>query len=174
MKQDLFVTTIYKGTFDLSDNFLNKFDSWANFEKELDPDGCQYSTTQKGWQYSFKPGEKPPFWFDEISLVLSNIKEEIGFKHIKSSWVVDYQQGGYQDPHFHQPENNLYTVILNFSGSGELLLFDPRPIATCQGFSILEVELLKPGSWIAIPSWLVHSSRPSDNRRIIYVLDVYN
>jgi hypothetical protein len=174
MKQDLFVTTVYKGNFELSNQFLNKFDNWANFEKDLDPSGCKYSTTQNGWQYSFNLGEKPPLWFGEIVDVLSNIKEELKFKNIKSSWVVDYEKGGYQDPHFHQPENNLYTIILNFHGNGELLLFDPRPIATCQGFNILEVETLKPGSWIAIPSWLVHSSRPSKDRRIIYVLDVYN
>lgn len=172
MKIDKFVTSIYKGHFSISEKFEEIFDDWADFEKTLNPEGCLYSTTQHGWQYSFSR-EKIPRWLEEIFPHIQQIKQEINCLNLKSSWVVDYSIGGYQDPHFHQPEDNLYTIVINLFGNGELLLHDPRPIAICHGNSIVEIETLQPGDWIAIPSWLVHSSRPSTERRIIYVMDIF-
>jgi oxalate decarboxylase/phosphoglucose isomerase-like protein (cupin superfamily) len=87
-------------------------------------------------------------------------------------WTVDYEPGGFQDAHFHQPGNNLYTIIINLLGSGQLILFDPRQLATAHGESISKIETLSPGYWIALPSWLVHGTRPSLNRRSILVMDV--
>jgi len=169
-----FITNIWQDRFELTQDVIKELDDWIDFEKELDPIGRNESTTEKGWQYSFGPKDKMPRWLEILQPNIKNIKEEIKSNYIKSSWVVDYNTGGYQDPHFHEPGNDLKTVILNLRGEGELLLFDPRPMAVSHGESIVEKVKLTPGDWIAIPSWLVHNTKPCNDRRTIYVMDVYS
>ncbi len=173
MKYSKFVTEIFKGKSTISPDILEKYKTWSRFEKELDPIGRSDSTTVHGWQYSFSNNDAPPDWFDKLLPLIKEIKEEIGYNVVKSMWTVYYNKGGFQDPHFHQPGNNLYTVIINISGDGELVIFDPRQLATAHGASIVEIEKLSSGDWIAMPSWLVHSTRPCADERIILVLDVY-
>ncbi len=173
MKQNKFVTEIYKGNFVIAPEVIEKYKKWSDFEKELDPLGRSDSTTLKGWQYSFNNNDSPPDWLEDIFPLIKEIKKEIGYNTVKSMWTVQYENGGFQDPHFHQPGNNLYTIIINIFGQGELILFDPRQLATAHGASIVEIENLMPGDWYAMPSWLVHSTRPCNGERIILVMDVH-
>jgi hypothetical protein len=172
MLKERFVTNTWKGDFSISQKTLNEYIQWVKFEKELDPEGRTDSTTRNGWQYSFGNEETPPLWFEDLLPEINKIKSEIGVTTIKSSWAVEYDIGGYQDPHIHH-HNNLVTIILNLRGQGELMLFDPRPGAVGQGIPILEVEVLEPGQWFAMPGWLAHGTRPSIASRSILVIDGY-
>lgn len=169
-----FVTKTWKGKLNLDKNFHKEYSEWVNFEKTLDNVGRTDSTTVGGWQYSFDGYDKTPSWFFNIKPQIDKVKEEIGFKNIKSSWVIEYEPGGYQDPHVHQPRTNLVTIIFNLCGYGDLLLFDPRPMAVNNGYSIVEEEHLEPGDWIAIPGWVVHNTRPCSEHRSILVIDGYD
>lgn len=173
MLKEQFVTKTWKGEFLLTQKTLTEYDKWVKFEKELDPEGRVDSTTRSGWQYSFSNGESPPDWLEELLPEINKIKNEIGITTIKSSWAIEYGIGGYQDPHVHQSHINLVTIILNLKGTGELMLFDPRPGAVGQGLPILEVETLNPREWFAMPGWLAHSTRPCKNARSILVIDGY-
>jgi hypothetical protein len=173
MLKERFVTKTWKGNFSLSQKTLNDYNQWVKFEKELNQSGRTDSTTVQGWQYSFSPGEAPPSWLEDLLPEINKIKNEIGFTNIKSSWAIEYDHGGYQDPHVHQPHTNLITIILNLNGIGELMLFDPRSGAVGQGLPILEVETLNSGEWFAMPGWLAHGTRPCKNARSILVIDGY-
>jgi hypothetical protein len=172
MKYNMFVTEIFKGNVQLSSNIIDRYTQWSTFEKTLDPIGVSKSTTVCGWQYSFNSSESTPDWLELLMPQICEIKAEVNYNTVKSMWTVDYEPGGFQDAHFHQPGNNLYTIIINLLGSGQLILFDPRQLATAHGESISKIETLDPGDWIALPSWLVHSTRPSLSRRSIVVMDV--
>lgn len=173
MKYTKFVTEIFKGSLDLPTDLIEKYRQWSEFERTLDPLGRSESTTVNGWQYSFNNNQTAPQWLESLFPNINEIKSDIGYNSVKSMWTVDYNVGGFQDPHFHQPGNRLYTIIINLTGTGELLLYDPRQIATAQGESIVEIETLNPGDWIAMPSWLTHSTRPCRDKRIILVMDVH-
>lgn len=173
MKYNKFVTETYKGNFEISIDTVARYKKWSEFEKALDPIGRNDSTTINGWQYSFDNSDSVPNWLEDLLPQIKHIKDEIGYNQIKSMWTVQYDQGGFQDPHFHQPGNNLYTIIINISGQGELVIFDPRQLAIAHGERIVEIENLRPGDWYAMPSWLVHSTRPCQEERIILVLDVH-
>lgn len=172
MKYNMFITEVFKGQISLPLSITDSYNQWATFEKMLDPSGMSASTTVKGWQYSFNKAEPAPAWLESLTPAISEIKAEIAYNTVKSMWTVDYEVGGFQDAHFHQPGNNLYTIIINLSGQGELILFDPRQLATAHGESISKIEILNSGDWIALPSWLVHSTRPSVSHRSILVMDV--
>lgn len=172
MKHQMFITEIFKGQVLLPLDLIDSYDQWATFEKTLDPVGLSKSTTVGGWQYSFNSADSPPNWLELLMPSIREIKAEVNYNTIKSMWTVDYEVGGFQDAHFHQPGNNLYTIIINLSGQGELILFDPRQLATAHGESISKIETLNPGDWIALPSWLIHGTRPSLTRRSILVMDV--
>lgn len=173
MKLEKFVTAVFQGNFSIPRGIIENYLSWCDFEKSLDQLGCKGTTTFCGWQYSFNSEEKTPDWLECCNDFLQDIKKEVGLSYTKSLWTILYEPGGYQDPHFHQPENDLYTVILNLFGDGEILLFDPRPLATAHGSSIVEKIKLNGGDWIALPSWLVHSTSPTSNPRGILVADIY-
>lgn len=173
MKLDKFTTEVYKGHCDINDKIIKDYNEWYDFEKTLDTLGCQGTTTVNGWQFSFNTREKSPPWLESCNVYLGQIKKEVGLSNTKSLWTIFYETGGYQDPHFHQPDRNLYTIIFNLIGKGELALFDPRPLATAHGNSIVEKIMLEPGDWIALPSWLVHSSSPCKEKRAILVIDIY-
>jgi len=168
----MFITEVFKGHISLPLNITNDYNQWAAFEKTLDPLGLSASTTIRGWQYAFGTAKTVPAWLELLMPNINEIKADINYSSIKSMWTVDYEVGGFQDAHFHQPGNNLYTIVINLSGHGELILFDPRQLATAHGESISKIEILNPGDWIALPSWLVHGTRPSLNRRSILVMDV--
>jgi hypothetical protein len=168
----MFVTEVYKGHLQLPSDTIESYNQWAAFEKTLDPVGVSKSTTVRGWQYAFNAAETTPKWLELLMPGISEIKTEVAYNTIKSMWTVDYAIGGFQDAHFHQPGNNLYTIIINLSGQGELILFDPRQLATAHGESISKIEILNAGDWIALPSWLIHSTRPSLSQRSILVMDV--
>lgn len=173
MKLFKFVTEIYRGHFDLAEDFIEEYKEWSKFEKDLDSQGCQGTTTNLGWQYSFNNLDVAPKWLEKLKPFILEIKTETELNLTKSIWTVYYEKGGYQDAHFHQPQSNLYTVIINLFGDGELSLYDPRPLATAHGESILEKYPLKSGDWIAIPSWLIHSTAPARNDRAVLVIDIY-
>ena len=168
----LFSTPVFKGRFETTGRMLSDYNKWIEIEKLLDPDGSKYSTTMNGWQKPFKPGDKEPQWIGSIMDTLSGIMETLNCNQIKSSWVVEYAAGGYQDLHMHTNNGSNWSVIFNISGTGKLLLHDPRPhFVSHTSIYVEEIELTA-GDWIVFPSWLVHSSRPSETARSIYVADI--
>jgi hypothetical protein len=174
MKTDMFVTPTYSGNIKWSDKTIAMFKNWVKFEKELNPEGDKESTTQGGWQYVFKPGDIEPDWLREITPSLNTIKEEIGFDKIKTMWVVDYNAGGYQDPHFHSVGViKVSTIIFNILGNGELVVQDPRQLAMGQGYGFAYEHKFSPGDWLSMPAYLIHNSRPSPGPRSILVIDCF-
>lgn len=171
MKKDYFVTSVYKGNFNFDDNLYKKYQDWLEFEKTLDPDGVVGSTTHVGYQIGIK--DNLPDWFNPFYQEIKKVQQELNKDYIKSSWFVEYEQGGYQDPHYHPMQNlNAFTVIFNIRGYGELILYDPRQLAVSEGAELGVTEKLNDCEWIAIPTWLMHSSRPCPNKRSIFVLDL--
>lgn len=174
MKTDMFVTPTYSGNIQISEKILSMFNSWIKFEKELDPVGDKESTTQNGWQYVFKPGDVEPDWLKALSPYLNEVKEEVNFGKIKTMWVVDYNAGGYQDPHFHSVGViQVSSIIFNIIGNGELVVQDPRQLAMGQGYGFAYEHKFTPGDWFCMPAYLIHNSRPSRERRSILVIDYF-
>lgn len=174
MRVDRFVTTTYAGHFDLDPKVMQEFRKWADFEKMLDPNGASESTTQNGWQYIFGRNPIEPKWYDYIKPALNEIKDEVGCVRVKTIWTVDYEPGGYQDPHFHNVGvANIMSILINLDGEGDVLLQDPRTIAMAQGLGFADIIHLTPGDWIAFPAYIIHNSRPAKMPRSILVLDVY-
>jgi hypothetical protein len=163
---ELFPTTVYKGSIDMLPLVTTDYSKWLQVEK-LITDPVSGSTTHNGYQRVFVPGDKEPNWMSYILDKISLLVDNLGV--IKSSWVVSYDIGGYQDPHIHA--SSYYTAIVNISGTGELLLFDPRPMAVALTTPFAEIIKLEPGDWIAFPGWLTHSSRPCVSERNILVID---
>lgn len=157
--EDLFAVNIFYGTVDLSEKLISDFNKWIEIQKLLEDDVSVYSTTMNGWQYAFKSDDNQSEWHKQI------VSQFDAYYHTKdkSSWVVDYEAGGYQDPHIHRSSSG--TMIINIVGSGDVLLYDTRPTG---GF---EIKTLNPGDWIYIPGWLMHSSRPCKQKRSILVID---
>lgn len=174
MKADIFPTHVYTGHLDIPEKVISMYKSWRDFERELDPNGAQQSTTQNGWQYTFAFGENEPEWLQALSPAINQIKEEVEFVRTKTMWVVDYNKGGYQDPHFHSVGIvKVSTIIINLIGNGELVIQDPRQLAMGQGYGFAYEHKFKPGDWLAMPAYLIHNSRPCLDPRSILVLDVY-
>lgn len=174
MRIDRFVTPTYAGRFNISDEVIEKYKKWVEFEKELNPPGASESTTMNGWQYVFGPNDQEPDWLKLLKPNINAIREEIGCVRAKTLWVVEYNAGGYQDPHFHNIGiANVMTVIMNLDGTGDLILQDPRQIAMAQGLGFADVITLEPGDWVALPAYVIHNSRPAPSNRSILVLDLY-
>lgn len=157
--ETLFAVQIFSGKISLNEKIIQDYLKWLEIQKLLEDDISSISTTMNGWQYAFKHNDIQPEWHDTI---ISQVDDSFHLKD-KSSWIVDYEVGGYQDPHIHR--SSRATMIINLVGSGELLLYDTRPTG---GF---EVRTLNPGDWIYIPGWLMHSSRPCKEKRSILVID---
>jgi hypothetical protein len=170
MKQDYFTTPVYKGTFEFNDSLYKKYQDWIEFEKTLDPEGVAGSTTHNGYQIGI---ESLPDWIDPFYKQIKNVQQDLKKLYIKGSWFVEYKSGGYQDPHFHPTGKiDAFTVIFNIRGKGELVLYDPRQLAVAEGAELGVTEILNDCEWIAIPTWLTHSSRPCETKRSIFVLDL--
>jgi len=151
----LFSAEISYGTIDLSDKTVNDFTKWLEIQKLLEEDVSAGSTTVDGWQYAFKPGDIQPLWH-------ANIVSQFNFQEqCQSSWIVDYEIGGYQTPHFHR--NSKSTLIVNIIGKGDLSLFDSDWNESSR--------TLTPGDWIYIPGWLMHASQPCEEKRSVFVID---
>ena len=157
--EQLFAVDIFYGNIELNEKIIADIKKWLEIQKLLEDDISSISTTINGWQYAFKPHDVQPQWHKHV---VSQLDSSYHSKD-KSSWVVDYDVGGYQDPHIHR--NSKGTMIINLIGSGDLLLYDTRPTG---GF---EVKTLNPGDWIYITGWLLHSSRPCPTTRSILVID---
>ena len=174
MKIDRFITPTWLGHININDNLINEYKNWSKFEKELDPYGATLSTTVNGWQYIFNQTDKDPDWLKILRPEINKIKDEIQWTRLKTMWVIDYEIGGYQDPHFHNVGVvQLVSIIINLIGNGQLILQDPRPIAQAQGVDFANVIELAPGDWCAFPSYIIHNSRPCNEYRSILVLDAF-
>jgi hypothetical protein len=163
----LFPTVIYRGSVTIDSKTFNDYKKWIEVEKLITPPPPE-TTTHCGYQRVFGPSDKMPLWLDNVMLQLSEILDELSLP-IKSSWVVSYEAGGFQDPHIHS--SSKYTLIVNILGIGDLLLFDPRPIAVALTESFAKNIILNPGDWIVFPGTLSHSSRPCIGTRDILVID---
>jgi hypothetical protein len=172
VNQNLFPTPVFKGQFVVSNAIITDYKKWVEIEKLLDPDGSKYSTTMNGWQRPFGPADKKPTWMNSIIESISDIMKNLNCNQIKSSWVVEYDVGGYQDLHMHTNNGSNWTVIFNITGSGSVLLHDPRPHFVSHTSIYLEEIVLGSGEFLVMPSWLVHSSRPCSEARSIYVADI--
>jgi oxalate decarboxylase/phosphoglucose isomerase-like protein (cupin superfamily) len=157
--ETLFSVEIFTGKVVLDEKLIQDYLKWLEVQKLLEEDISSISTTMNGWQYAFKRADIQPEWHKSI---ISQIDVDFHLKD-KSSWIVDYDIGGYQDPHIHRSSQG--TMIINLIGFGDLLLYDTRPTG---GY---EVKVLSPGDWIYIPGWLMHSSRPCKQKRSILVID---
>ena len=174
MKIERFVTPTWVGHFDLKESTVKDYLDWVKFEKELDPTGAQESTTRNGWQFMFGQWAVEPNWLKAIKPVINSIREEVKCVRVKTVWVVDYEKGGYQDPHFHNIGiANVMTIIINLTGEGDVILQNPNPIAMAQGLGFAEIVHLTPGDWLAFPAYVIHNSRPADMPRGILVMDVF-
>ena len=174
MKKELFTTPVYSGKINVTDRTIDDFKIWLKFEKELNPVGSKESTTQNGWQHVFTSDEPEPNWLTSLNLEISKIREEIGCARTKTVWVVDYNVGGFQDPHFHTVGVvKVSTILINLIGEGEVILQDPRPLAMGQGYGFAVTYNLSPGDWLAMPAYVIHNSRPCTMPRSILVMDVY-
>lgn len=174
MKADLFPTPVYSGHIDIPESIISMYKDWVKFEKELNPAGAQESTTQDGWQYIFSFNESEPKWLQALAPMLNSIKEEVDCARTKTMWVVDYNKGGYQDPHFHSVGVvKVSTIIMNLLGEGELVIQDPRQLAMGQGYGFAHEHRFGPGDWLCMPAYLIHNSRPANTPRSIIVLDIY-
>jgi hypothetical protein len=150
-----FPAEISYGTIALSDKTVYDFVKWLEIQKLLEEDVSAGSTTVNGWQYAFKSGDNQPSWHANI---VSQFKSQ---ELCESSWIVDYEIGGHQTPHFHR--NSKSTLIINIVGKSDLLLFD--------SYMNEYPKTLNPGDWIHIPGWLMHASQPCKEKRSILVID---
>ena len=174
MKIDRFVTPTWSGHFDIPAKTIKSYRDWVEFERNLDPKGASESTTRNGWQYIFSKWDNEPEWLASIKSNLDEIKKEIGFLRMKTEWVVDYDIGGFQDPHFHTVGvANILTTIVNLDGEGEVIMIEPRQLAMGQGIKFADEVFLKPGDWLTMPSYLIHNSRPCLTPRSILVFDCF-
>lgn len=174
MKIDRFITPTWSGHFDISDQTIKLYQEWVDFERNLNPKGASESTTRNGWQYIFGKWDTEPTWLKNIKSDLDEIKKEIGFVRMKTEWIVDYNVGGYQDPHFHTVGvANIMTTIVNLTGQGEVIMLEPRQLAMGQGIKFADEVFLGPGDWLTMPSYLIHSSRPCLTPRSILVFDAF-
>jgi hypothetical protein len=163
----LFPTVLNSGHIDLDIKTINDYKKWVEVEKLITP-GIIGSTTHNGYQRALGPTDVEPKWFKDIMAGLTDILTEIALP-IKSSWIVSYNTGGFQDPHIHPSSS--YTLIVNIQGDGDLLLFDPRPMAVALSEPFAKNIILNPGDWVAFPGTLSHASRPCNNSRDILVID---
>lgn len=171
MKKVYFPTDVFRGTFNFDDKTFNNYKKWISLEKELDPEGLSGSTTVSGYQIGLK--DNIDNWMMPFINEVKKIQHYLEKEMVISSWFVDYEPGGFQDPHYHPTQNsNSLTVIFNIRGYGELVLYDPRQIAVATGSELGVTEKLNDCEWIAIPTWLIHSSRPCPDKRSIFVIDL--
>lgn len=174
MRIDRFITPTWLGHIEITDKTIDSYRKWADFEKTLDPLGATLSTTVKGWQYIFHQNDKDPIWLQDLRSEITKIREEINWSRVKTIWAIDYEPGGYQDPHFHNVGVvQLVSVIINLLGASQLILQDPRPIAQAQGEDFASIIDLSPGDWCAFPSYIIHNSRPCEKHRSILVIDAF-
>ena len=174
MKIDRFITPTWLGHVDISNEISTKIRDWIDFEKQIDPTGAKESTTQNGWQYIFGQHDKNPEWLEALKPQIDSIRSEIQCTRVKTLWVVDYENGGYQDPHFHNIGiSDFVSIIINLEGTGDLILQDPRPLAVAQGKRFPNIITLEKGDWCAFPAYIVHNSRPCIGKRSILVIDCF-
>jgi oxalate decarboxylase/phosphoglucose isomerase-like protein (cupin superfamily) len=161
-EQILFPTIIQQDNISISDP--KEILKWVEIQKLIGTDCSQYTTTNNGFQYAFNENDKQPDWHSNIISQLP-----FDFNKIKSSWIVAYDVGGYQDMHIHARSHG--TLVVNLIGTGILCLYDPRPIATALSEPMILEKPLNVGDWIYIPGWLSHSTKPCKNERIVLVID---
>lgn len=130
---------------------------WIDFEKLISEDVSTGSTTMNGYQRVFNERDIQPEWHNRIISQLP-----IDFNKPKSSWMVSYNKGGYQEKHRH--EKSKTTTIINLVGEGALVLYDNDNKEYIKKLSV--------GDWIEIPGQVFHSTKPCINERIVLVIDI--
>ena len=166
-KKIWFPTVGFQGHINVAPSTLADYNKWMEIEKEL-TESSYGTTTHNGHQIPLNNSMKTPKWYETIYQDLTEARSALQPAVHKSTWVIDYTDGGFQDPHIHHVSD---TLILNLSGQGELMLFDPRPMAVALVEPWAETIVLNPGDWITFPGWLAHSSRPCTGNRSILVMD---
>ena len=146
---------IKHGNLFLSPRDDREIKEWVEFENLVGTDVSSYSTTMNGVQYAFGPGDKQPRWH---KVILDQIPP-FDFSRIKSSWVVSYDIGGYQEQHLHASSDG--TLIVNMIGNGIICLHEET----------ITEKHLTPGDWIYIPGKIIHSTKPCETERIVLVID---
>lgn len=168
-----FVTKTFQGSLDIPEKIILDLKKWLEIEQSLDPKGVKGSTTQKGYQRTLSNNDKKISWLNSLREKIDPVFDEVGVSVINNAWIIDYEAGGYQDPHFHHMcRPNTFGMILNIEGSSDLILQDPRHLAMIQGENFADIVELKKGDWIIFPNYIIHNSRPCKDRRIILVMNI--
>lgn len=164
-----FPTIGYSGHIDIAPETMRDFNKWLEIEKQITESSAPGTTTRNGYQRTLSNDDPVYKWYQDIFTQLGPAREAVLPANLRAVWVVDYEKGGYQEPHIHKA--SACTLVLNLSGTGELLLHDPRPMAVALVQQWGDVVTLNPGDWVVFPGWLTHSSRPSEDKRTILVMD---
>jgi hypothetical protein len=180
MISHLFTTDLLHAPSNISPDLLDSIVSWVDSQNMTDVAADGSRATIKGQQYEPKgwPWQIMPMW-NEIHTSLgptvntwaTNLDISTYKVKITGYWFVWYDEGGYQEPHLHPGNQSGFTLILGLKGSGDVLLHDPRGAAVKAGFKSIHKITVNQGDVVIMPSWLIHSSAPSDNQRRIMVID---
>jgi hypothetical protein len=144
-----------RGRIEIHDSELQDYDVWMDVERLLEEQVQEETTTHNGFQVALNNDMKRPMWHRAWFEALEPAIEQIN-KRVKSSWVIDYQIGGYQDPHIHA--SSQITLILNVRGIGELKIGNTH-------------VLLQTGDYVYFPGNVMHQSLPATTKRSILVID---
>jgi mannose-6-phosphate isomerase-like protein (cupin superfamily) len=144
-----------RGKIEIIDDELISYRNWMDVEKLLGEDVSEGTTTYNGFQVALSNNMKIPSWHSRWFNALADARQKIG-KRVKSSWVIDYDVGGYQDPHIHA--SSQITLILNIVGIGKLKIGD-------------DIVTLSSGDYVYFPGNVIHQSFPSETKRSILVID---
>jgi hypothetical protein len=166
-KHNWFPTIGYSGHIDIDKSTINDYRNWMKVQKEI-RDSSYGTTTKNGYQCPLDNSMSIPKWYETLYEQLTDARLALQPSVHKSTWVIDYEPGGYQETHIHHVSE---TLVLNISGEGVLMLADPRPMAVCMSEPWYEYITLKSGDWITIPGWLGHASSPCEGPRSIMVMD---
>jgi hypothetical protein len=94
---------------------------------------------------------------------------------IRRSWTVTYNEGGYQEPHCHPPMDLSVLFVVQDNPGGNLVFVNPAVQSSYSNFQPYSQSiLLKEGSLLIWPSWILHYTLPTvqGDDKIVISLDV--
>jgi hypothetical protein len=111
-----------------------------------------------------------------VKLAENNIEIPKDARMIHKSWLVEYEEGTYQNLHMHHTSlfTGVWTIYLESQtlGNGELHLHNPTTSSHTLGF-YTAVKKIPPvlNDVYVIPAWLPHNVSPASGKRVVFVWD---